>query len=239
MKTILVTISLLSICLFLCCKNANTNHDATHEEHSTTTNHGPLTGEQVLDNLKAGNQNFVTNSSTVNFDHGHNYNFHDQLDHTKTEQHPTAFILSCMDSRVPPEIVFDQGIGALFIDRVAGNVEDAYILGSLEYAVNVKGVKLVIIMGHTNCGAINGAFSGVDSSNTELIRLLSHVKEGYIANDTPPYDASAKHNVVVTMNHILEQSKSIKAKVDAHEIIMTGAMYDVATGKVDWDYSKW
>src|SRR6188474_2229647 len=99
MKKILITSSLFISCLFLCCKNANTNHDGTHEEHDATVNHGPLTGEQVLEKLKSGNQNFANDLVTVNYDHSHTYNFHDQLDHTKTEQHPTAFILSCMDSR--------------------------------------------------------------------------------------------------------------------------------------------
>ena len=239
MKTIVIAVSLFSFSLFLCCKNANAKHDDMPEEHAASENHGPLTAEQVLEKLKSGNQNFVNHLTTINYEHSHAYNFHDQLDHTKTEQHPMAFILSCMDSRVPPEILFDQGIGELFSDRVAGNVEDTYILGSLEYAVNVKKVPLVVIMGHTNCGAINGAFSGVDSSNTELVKLLNHVKEGCIANDSLPYDASAKHNVVVTMDHILKQSPSIKAKVDAHEIILAGALYDVATGKVDWNTTNW
>jgi len=199
----------------------------------------PLTTDEVIARLKSGNQTFLKEISSRNYNHGESYNYLDQIEHSKNDQHPMAFILSCMDSRVPPEIIFDEGIGELFVDRVAGNVEDEYILGSMEYAVNVKGVKVIVVLGHRNCGAIHAAFGQVDSANEDLVPLIADVKEGVIPDDSEPYDRSAKHNVAKTIADILNKSKIIHSKVQAHEVVIVGALYDVTNGTVDWDSAKW
>jgi carbonic anhydrase len=242
MKMVQIFAALLCIMVWLVncgrqkAKSTKSQPNTLATTHSSSTT---PTAEQVLAELKSGNENFAKEVSSRNYNHGKSYNYFDQVAHTKNDQHPKAFILSCMDSRVPPEIIFDQGIGELFVDRIAGNVEDLYILGSMEYAVNVKGVKLIVVMGHKNCGAINAVFGHVDPSNEELIPLIAHIKEGSIPNDPPPYDASAKHNVVRTIDHILKNSKSIRSKVEAHELIIAGALYDVTNGTIDWDTRNW
>ena len=171
--------------------------------------------------------------------HGQSYDYLDQIEHSKNDQHPMAFILACMDSRVPPEIIFDQGIGELFVDRVAGNVEDQYILGSMEYAVNVKGVKLIVVLGHRNCGAIHAAFEHIDPANEDLVPLVDHIKEDIIPNDPSPYDASAKHHVMKTIEKILNKSKAIRSRVEAHEVMIVGGLYDVTNGTIDWNTANW
>lgn len=194
----------------------------------------PSTADNILAKLKAGNANFVNRFSFVNVHSDSSYSYYDQIVKTGHEQHPIACVLTCMDSRVPPEIIFDQGIGNLFVLRVAGNIQDDDILGSIEYAVAEKGVQLIIVMGHTNCGAIAAAFGHVDSSAKELYELIAHVKRAVVPNDKPPYDATAKNNVELTMADILQHSGMIKRKFDDNELLLTGAVYDVSNGKVTW-----
>lgn len=225
--------------VIIACNNNNPSpaNSSTHTEQPA--NAAALTADQVLAKLKSGNENFVKEIPARGHEHGQSYDYYDQVEHSKNDQHPIAFILSCIDSRVPPEIIFDQGIGELFVGRVAGNVEDQYILGSMEYAVNVKGVKVIVVMGHRNCGAIHAAFEHVDPSNEDLVPLVEHVKEGIVPNDSAPYDASAKHNVMKTIDNILKNSKAIRSKVEAHQLIIVGALYDVTNGTIDWDTSNW
>jgi carbonic anhydrase len=194
----------------------------------------PSTPDNILTRLKAGNANFVSRFSFVNVHSDSSYSYYDQIVKTGHEQHPIACVLTCMDSRVPPEIIFDQGIGNLFVLRVAGNIQDDDILGSIEYAVEEKKVRLLIVMGHTNCGAIGAAFGNVDSSAKELYELIAHVKRAIVPNDQPPYDATAKNNVKLTMEDILQHSPSVKRKYDDQELLLAGALYDVSTGKVTW-----
>jgi carbonic anhydrase len=236
MKTLKI---IFCITLISSCGQQKTKSETAHPNSRHIENTAALNADQVLALLKSGNENFVKEISTHNYSHGETYTYLDQVGHTKTEQHPKAFILSCIDSRVPPEIIFDQGIGEIFVDRVAGNVVDQFNLGSMEYAVDVKHVKLVVVLGHTNCGAINAAFGKLDSSSENLVHLIADVKKDVVSNDSPPYDASAKHNVVVTIQNILNSSKSIRAKVNAGEVKIVGAVYDVANGTVDWNSVNW
>lgn len=232
------SVLLLTVILISCgqqkAKSVSAQADSPHTEIT-----GPLTADQVLAVLKSGNENFLKEISSRNYSHGESYTYLDQVEHTKTQQHPKAFILSCIDSRVPPEIIFDQGIGEIFVDRVAGNVVDQFNLGSMEYAVDVKHVKLGVVLGHTNCGAITAAFGKLDSSSENLVRLIADVKKDVVPNDSPPYDTSAKHNVAVSIQNILKNSKSIRAKVEAGEVKIVGALYNVATGAVDWNSANW
>jgi carbonic anhydrase len=239
MKSFKILFVPIYLAILISCGQQNTKSETTHEGSTYTENTGPLTADQVLTLLKSGNDNFVKEIGTRNYSHGETYSYMDQLEHTKNQQHPKAFILSCIDSRVPPEIIFDQGIGEIFVDRVAGNVADEFNLGSMEYAVDVKHVKLVLVLGHTNCGVITAAFGKPDSSSENLVRLIAEVKENVVVNDKLPYDASARHNVARTIENILQNSKSIREKVNAGEVKIVGALYDVSTGKVDWNNVNW
>jgi carbonic anhydrase len=200
---------------------------------------GSLSADEVISLLKNGNRSFVSKLSSSNVTHDSSYNYFDQIALTRNEQHPIACILTCMDSRVPPEIIFDQGIGALFVVRIAGNIEDPDVLGSMEYAVAEKGVKVIVVLGHKNCGAIHAAFDKLDPENKQLVSLIAQVKKDVIANDQPPYDASAKHNVKLTIDHILNFSTTIREKMLARNLILVGALYDVTNGTIDWNSSNW
>ena len=199
----------------------------------------PHAADEILAKLKAGNANFVNKFSFVNVHSDSTYNYYDQIIRSGDDQHPIACVLTCMDSRVPPEIIFDQGIGNLFVLRVAGNIQDDDILGSIEYAVEEKGIPLIVVMGHTNCGAIAAAFGNVDSSAKELYELIAHVKRAVVPHDKPPYNATAKNNVKLTMEDILQHSGAVKRRVDSHELLLAGALYNVGTGRVNWKDPDW
>ncbi|HEX2684723.1 MAG TPA: carbonic anhydrase [Ferruginibacter sp.] len=231
MKSALIGPALFYLLLSASCKHGK-QPEAIQSESSSTA-------EVVLSQLISGNLSFKNEIGAHTYNHSRLYTYMDQVAASRNDQHPLAFILSCIDSRVPPEIIFDQGIGQLFVGRVAGNVEDPYMLGSMEYAVNVKHVKLIIVLGHTNCGAIHAAFGHVDSSNEDLVPLIGHVKEGIVATDTEPFDASARHNVAITVEHILKYSKVIRSMVEAHQLVIAGGLYDVAKGTVDWNMKGW
>src|SRR5215203_6953216 len=209
MRNVQITVLIVFGGLLIACYSGNektVNHTVDtlirQANDSNTFNRKVDIPYQVLSRLKEGNRHFVMKLSPSNSAHDSSYSYMDQIEHTRNEQHPIACILTCMDSRVPPEIIFDQGIGSLFVIRIAGNVEDPDVLGSMEYAVAEKGVGLVIVLGHKNCGAISAAFSKVDSANTGLVSLIAHVRMDIIPTDSPPYDASAKHNVKKTIDNI-------------------------------------
>jgi carbonic anhydrase len=235
-------IFIFSLCWCMACESGKLKPIALPNDSIqapiTVANHQPA-ADKILAKLKAGNTNFVNRFSFVNVHSDSSYNYYDQIVNSGNEQHPIACVLTCMDSRVPPEIIFDQGIGNLFVLRVAGNIQDDDILGSIEYAVVEKGVRLIVVMGHTNCGAIAAAFGNVDSSAKELYELIAHVKRAVIPNDKPPYDATAKNNVELTMEDILQHSGTVKRKFDDNELLLAGALYDVSNGKVSWKDSAW
>jgi carbonic anhydrase len=212
---------------------------ASDSTHVVTYAAHPQGADGILAKLKAGNANFVSRFSFVNVHSDSSYSYYDQIVKSGNEQHPVAAVLTCMDSRVPPEIIFDQGIGNLFVLRVAGNIQDDDILGSIEYAVVEKDVNVIVVMGHTNCGAIAAAFGNVDSSAKELYELVTHVKRAVVPHDKPPYDATAKNNVKLTIEDILQHSGTVKRKYDDHELLLVGAMYDVNNGKVTWKGPGW
>ncbi len=159
---------------------------------------------------------------------------------TAAGQYPFAAIVSCMDSRAPVEIVFDQGIGDVFSLRVAGNVIDTDFLGSLEYAVKVVGVKLLVVMGHSSCGAVKGAIEDVKLGN--LTALLAQIRPAIAAAGPPAGTAEdkayvgrvAEQNVRLGMKEIRQRSPLIKGMLDAGSVGLVGAMYSVETGKVNF-----
>ena len=241
-----IVVLALAVVLFVSCQTGGSRNEPqpaqdvkVKPEHSTAAAEQKQEPQQVLIKLKEGNRRFVERISAGEGGHDSAYNYFEQIAHSDKEQHPIACILTCMDSRVPPEIIFDQGIGSLFVIRVAGNIDDPDVLGSMEYAVAEKGVGVVVVMGHKNCGAIGAAFGKVDPENKELFSLVSHVKKDVIVGDKPPYDASARHNVKKTIDDILNNSKSLRDKLVAGKLIVVGALYDVANGRIDWDTNNW
>jgi len=184
-----------------------------------------MTPNKALDRLILGNQRFAT-------DKNRSYNYANQVKETSSGQYPYAAILSCIDSRVPPEIIFDQGIGEIFVARVAGNIVNRDILGSLEYACGVAGSKLIVVLGHTACGAVTSAVNGVKMGN--ITHLLGNIKPAVlqISNAENNVDEVARKNVELSMRNIRSSSPDL-AQMEAHgEILIRGAMYDVTSGLV-------
>ncbi|HTO68456.1 MAG TPA: carbonic anhydrase family protein [Myxococcota bacterium] len=194
----------------------------------TKESQSALTPDAALTRLKEGNARFAGNAPT-------SHDWAKSVAATAGGQYPFAAVLSCMDSRVPVEIVFDQGIGDVFSVRVAGNVVDDDDLGSLEYAAHV-GVKLIVVMGHTKCGAVKGALDDVELGN--LTGLLGKIKPSVSAakcNDSHAdacVDAVATENVRESMREIRARSPLLAKDIEAGKLELVGAIYDVSTGKV-------
>jgi carbonic anhydrase len=191
--------------------------------------HTPKTADEAVKELIQGNERFVNNELL-------HQNFIDEAHFAEKDQHPHTFVLSCIDSRVPPEIVFDQGIGNLFVARVAGNIEDDNILGSMEYAVQVKGTKLLVVLGHSNCGAVQGAIDNVNLGH--LTQLTNQIKVAFSKHKTYPLpehlsNETGRLNVLSTIDHILSSSQIIRELVNKKKIKIVGTFYDLHTGKVE------
>ena len=188
-----------------------------------------MTPASSLAKLKAGNERFRTGKSVER-------NLPAKVRATAEGQYPYAVLLSCMDSRTPAEILFDQTIGALFSIRVAGNVVNADNLGSIEYATKVVGVKLVVVMGHTACGAVKGAIDNVKLGNlTELLNKIQPAVKAAGAGtskDSAYVDKVGEANVRQAMKEIREKSPTVKEAVDSGAVGLVGAMYDLETGTV-------
>lgn len=194
-----------------------------------------LTPHQVIDVLRKGNERFVNNLKA-------NRNLLQQVNETSEGQHPMAIVLSCIDSRTSAELIFDQGLGDIFSARIAGNVLNEDILGSMEFACKVAGAKAIVVLGHTKCGAIKGACDGVKMGN--LTTLLEKI-EGAIALETETTgDRSAKNaafvervaelNVTLVKQQIIERSAVLAEMVRNAEIAIVGGMYDVDSGAVEF-----
>ena len=193
-----------------------------------------LTPDQAIDILKAGNERFVSGES-------YDRDLIDQQKDTAGGQFPFAVVLSCLDSRSAPEVVFDQGVGDLFVGRVAGNVVDTNLLGSFEFATAAAGSKLIVVMGHTACGAVKGACDSVEVGN--LTALLDEIEPAIDAVQTPAgTDRSSANtefvnqvvhtNVRMQVNELLRRSDVIRGMVEAGEVKVVGAVHDLATGEV-------
>lgn len=193
----------------------------------------PQTPQEELTALKEGNQRFISSEKV-----GHD--FHYQINKTKDGQKPYAVILSCLDSRVPPEIVFDQGIGEVFVARIAGNIENDDILGSMEFGTAVTGAKLIVVMGHTKCGAVKGACQNVKLGF--LTGLLDKIQPAVaqVKKSNPKFnpesyddiDHVSEANVRMTVENIRKKSKIIRDLEAQNKILIVGAMYDISSGKV-------
>jgi len=194
-----------------------------------------ITPVKAIEILKKGNERFVSNLRA-------NRNLLQQVNETSDGQHPFAAILSCIDSRASAELIFDQGLGDIFSIRVAGNILNEDILGSMEFACKVAGAKAIAVLGHSKCGAVKGACDDVKMGNlTALLEKLKPAVNAETATTTNRNSSNAAFvekvallNVRHTIRQILHKSPSLKEMVENGEIAIIGGMYDVETGRVDF-----
>ncbi|WFB34307.1 carbonic anhydrase family protein [Kiritimatiellota bacterium B12222] len=193
-----------------------------------------LTPDDVIADLMAGNEKYITGKLTDG-------DIVSRIEASATGQHPKAVILSCLDSRVPVELVFNQGIGDVFVGRVAGNIENGDQLGSMEFATKLSRAKLVMVLGHERCGAISGAINEVQLGNLtallEKIRPAIETVEGFEVEDRVSANAAfvkavTQQNVRLTVENIRKGSPVLAELEKSGEIKIIGAMYDVQTGRV-------
>ncbi len=194
-----------------------------------------LTPNQALQILKDGNARFVNNS-------GSDRDLLQQVEQTAGGQNPFAIILSCIDSRASAELIFDQGIGDIFSCRIAGNIVNEDILGSMEFACKAAGSKLIVVLGHSDCGAIKGACDNVELGN--LTVLLDKIKPAIAAeNKTTDNRTSSNKEFVDNVTHInvdlaaqdiLKRSDVLAEMVNNGEIAIARGVYDLKTGKVEF-----
>lgn len=192
------------------------------------------TPDEALERLTAGNARFVS-GRTVNCDPTA------QVKATATGQAPFAAVVGCIDSRAAPELVFDQRIGDIFAARIAGNFINADILGSLEFATKVAGAKLVMVLGHSECGAVKGAIDNVRLGN--LTAMLAHIRPAVAATRGVAGERNSKNaelvqkvadrNVTLALAALTKQSRILRELVAAKQLRIVGAMHDVATGRVE------
>jgi carbonic anhydrase len=224
--------------LFTGCQTHNHTHAAHHGAAAsvplTKETQAAMTPAQALQRLKDGNQRFVEGHLLAR-------DFAAERQATAAGQYPFAVVLSCLDSRASSELVFDQGLGDLFSARVAGNVLSEDMIGSMEFACQLAGAKLIVVVGHTRCGAVRGACAGAELGH--LTGLLSKIKPAVDAvpvQGTDPaaktsdahVDAVAKENVKMVLEQIRRQSPILADMIQSGKIGLAGGMHDLATGQV-------
>ena len=203
----------------------------THNKESQST----ITPASALEILEEGNMRFVGNLK-------YNRNLLQQVNETRDGQWPFAVILSCIDSRTSAELIFDQGLGDIFSVRIAGNIVNEDILGSMEFACKVAGSKFIVVLGHTKCGAVKGACDHVEMGN--LTGLLAKLQPAINEETTTKRDRNSKNSVFVenvsginvrrTVDDVMQRSSILNEMIENGEIGICGAMYNVETGVVDF-----
>jgi carbonic anhydrase len=203
-------------------------------EALTKAQRDAMTPAQVIDMLKRGNERFRAGTTA-------HPDYRDQKRSSAAGQYPAAALLGCIDSRAPAELIFDAGIGDAFNARVAGNVVNDDLLGSLEFACAVSGARAIVVFGHTACGAIKGAIDDVELGN--LTGLLARIKPaitsttftGERTSKNPAYvDAVARRHVHLSVELIGRRSPILEGLEKKRAIVIAGAMYDIATGVVEF-----
>lgn len=247
MKKCIFSVIVFATVFFTACTNENTQQEQTGqtqpeqnqeqfkglvEDVLTKTQQDALTPDMVVQSLKEGNERFMRNDLTAR-------NHSAQVRKSVKAQFPKAIVLSCVDSRVPVEDVFDRGIGDVFVARVAGNFVNEDILGSMEFACKVSGSKLVLVLGHEHCGAVKAAVDDVKLGN--ITPMLTKIKP---AVDMVEYEGErnsknqefvhmvSESNVRNTIEKIRKDSPILKEMEDQGSIKIVGALYDMDNGKV-------
>ncbi len=195
-----------------------------------------ITPEIAFELLKEGNKRFINNLKA-------NRNLLEQANETSDGQHPFAVILSCIDSRTSAELIFDQGLGDIFSIRIAGNIINEDILGSMEFACKVAGSRIIAVLGHSKCGAVQGACKHVEMGN--LTALLAKIRPAIDDEKTVTVDRNADNpefvekvtivNAKRVKKEIIERSPIIRDMLVNNEIKLVGGFHDLATGKVTFD----
>jgi carbonic anhydrase len=248
-KTVIVATAIMGVVCFFSCQNSASSKNNTlagagsmatlpaqqplRERVLTAEEQKALTPDTVMERLKEGNKRFVNNNVTAR-DHSA------MVRNAAAAQYPKAVILSCVDSRIPVEDVFDKGIGDLFVARVAGNFVNEDILGSMEFGCKVSGAKLILVLGHESCGAIKAAIDNVQLGNiTAMITKIKPavVKSQKFSGDKTSKNAAfvedvAKNNVLNTIETIRSKSPVLKEMADKGEIKIVGAYYNLKSGEV-------
>lgn len=194
-----------------------------------------ISPSSALDLLKEGNKRFVNNLKI-------NRNLLQQANETSDGQHPFAVILSCIDSRTSAELIFDQGLGDIFSVRIAGNIINEDILGSMEFACKVAGSKIIVVLGHTKCGAVKGACDHVEMGNlTALLTKIrpavddeTETKENRNSNNAVFVENVASINVKRTVKSIMERSPILKEMIENGQIGIIGGTHDITSGEVNF-----
>lgn len=232
--SILLPISLLAITAIIIARNPN--EEPILDSHVTTAEEqANLTPDEVLKQFKEGNQRFQSGTETRR-------NHSEQVRKSAPGQYPKAMVLSCLDSRVPVEDVFDQGIGDVFVGRVAGNFVNEDLLGSMEFACKVAGAKLILVMGHQHCGAIKGAIDDVKLGN--ITAMLANIKPAVAASQDFQGDKKSSNtefvkrvainNVKNTLGQIRERSPILKEMEEKGQIKIVGAFYRLTDGTLEF-----
>ncbi|MCA2216229.1 carbonic anhydrase [Jidongwangia harbinensis] len=191
--------------------------------------HGPA---EALARLRAGNQRFITGRPR----HPHQTIAH--LHKLASGQHPFAITLGCADSRVPPEILFDQGLGDLFDNRVAGNIVDDLLLGSIEFAVEEFESPLIVLLGHERCGAITATIDAIRTGGTApghigaIVQALRPIVEPVLSQPGDPVDNAVRANIRAQASQLAERSDLIAERVHSGHLAIVGARYDLDDGRV-------
>jgi carbonic anhydrase len=194
-----------------------------------------ITPKKALELLKDGNKRFVSNLKV-------NRNLLQQANETSDGQHPFAVILSCIDSRTSAELIFDQGLGDVFSVRIAGNILNEDILGSMEFGCKVAGSKIIVVLGHTKCGAVKGACDHVEMGNlTALLTKIrpavddeNTVKENRTSGNAEFVEKVSAINVKRTVKAIMERSPILKEMIETGQIGIVGGSHDISTGEVEF-----
>ncbi|MDI9309594.1 MAG: carbonic anhydrase family protein [Limnohabitans sp.] len=194
-----------------------------------------ISPRKALEILNEGNHRFVNNLKV-------HRDLLEQVNDTRDGQWPFATVLSCIDSRTSAELIFDQGLGDIFSIRIAGNIANTDILGSMEFACKVAGSKLIVVLGHTKCGAVKGACDHVEMGN--LTELLSKLQPAVYEEQVTESDRTSKNsefvenvaeiNVKRTVKSIIQRSYILEQMIENGEIGVIGAMYNIETGQVDF-----
>ncbi len=186
-----------------------------------------LTPHEIIDFLIEGNDRFVNGIKA-------DRDLKAQVTHTSNGQYPFAAILGCIDSRTPAELIFDLGIGDIFNVRVAGNIVNEDVLGSLEYACKVAGAKVILVLGHTRCGAVSAAYNGFKLGNITLLlqKIIPAIEKVKLDQPNSDVDKVAEQNVLISIERIKKESEILTEMSSNGDILIVGAMYDVETGEV-------
>lgn len=238
-----IAVTLFSLLIVSCTPSKTKQEEVRLNEHNCETSckskdvmtkqkQVEFTPDEVLNDLLEGNKRYISNTMK-------NRDFQAQVKATTEEQFPKAVILACIDSRVPVEYIFDQGVGDIFVARVAGNIEDEALLGSMEYGLGVAGSKLLMVLGHENCGAVKSAIKEVDVGSKNVDALLNHIESAIQeiggtrdASDKEYFNEVVKNNVHQTVEDIRSRSEIIRNLEKEGKVKVVGAYYSLTDGKV-------